>query len=98
MRTTAVRMQRAKPARFRSVLSRSVFRLLYAVFLLFSLFPASVLAHARSTSYSVWEIEENQVQVTVRVPVIELQRSLAFPAASLSNLQSLDGETERALA
>ena len=98
MGTTEVRMRRAKSTRFRSVLGRSIFRLLYSVFLLFSLFPPSVLAHARSTSYSVWEIEENQVQVTVRVPVIELQRSLVFPATSLSNLRSLDGETERALA
>jgi len=69
-------------------------------FLLALLFcaPPSVFAHARSTSYSTWEIHENRARVTVRVPLIELQRlgfSLSF---SSSHIQPVDGDTERRIA
>ena len=61
------------------------------------LLPQAVFAHAKSTSYSTWEIEGNHVQVTVRVSVIELQRSLSSFAFSLPALQHPDSDAEREL-
>ncbi len=58
--------------------------------------PQSVFAHARSISYSTWEIDGNQVHVTVRVPWIEVQRSLPLFAAS-SNQPLPENESENAL-
>jgi hypothetical protein len=59
--------------------------------------PQFVFAHARSTSYSTWEIAGNRVQVTVRVPVIELQRSLTSVAFSSLALQPHGREAEQQL-
>src|SRR5262245_8886622 len=58
--------------------------LLFLLVLLFCLTLQSVFAHARSTSYSTWEIDHNQTHVTVRVPWVEVQRSLSFFIASSS--------------
>ena len=58
--------------------------------------PQSVFAHTRSTSYSTWEINGNQVRVTVRVPWVEVQRSFPLFAASSSQIL-LENELENAL-
>lgn len=89
-----VRIQKAKYRRFMSVFSHSVSWLLYSVFLLLLLFPPSVLAHARSTSYSTWEIHGNRAQVTVYVPAIELQRLGSSPALPSADVQQRDGKAE----
>ena len=60
--------------------------------------PQLAFAHARSTSYSTWEIAGNRAQVTVRISVIEFQRlglSLAFPSAEP---RPWNDETEQAIA
>ncbi|MGH9428415.1 MAG: hypothetical protein ACRD2L_19185, partial [Terriglobia bacterium] len=60
------------------------------------LVPQSAFAHAKSTSYSAWKIDGNQVHVTVRVPWIEVQRSLPLFASSSRQLLP-EGEFENAL-
>jgi hypothetical protein len=55
--------------------------LLSLLVLLFCLTPQPVFAHTKSTSYSTWEIDQNQVRITIRVPLIEVQRALPFFAA-----------------
>ena len=62
------------------------------------LLPSPVFAHAKSTSYSTWEIDGNRVRVTARIPWLELQRS--FPSASFSSPDMLvvSSELEQKLA
>lgn len=65
--------------------------------LLIFLFPQSAFAHAKTTSYSSWEIEGEQVRVTVRIPWIELQRSLPSASRSFPDLLVPGSEVERIL-
>jgi hypothetical protein len=66
--------------------------------LLSILLPRPVFAHAKSTSYSTWEIDENRVRVTVRIPWIELQRSLLSVSSLSPELLVSGSESERELA
>lgn len=74
------------------MLSMHVSALLLALFFI----PQIAFAHARSTSYSTWEIDGNQIRVTVRVPWSEVQRSLP-PFASSSSQLLPENEFENAL-
>src|SRR3989442_7210762 len=65
--------------------------------LLILLLPQSVFAHAKSTSYSTWEIDGSRVRVTARIPWIELQRSLLSAALSSPEVLVPGSESEREL-
>ncbi|MBM4255428.1 MAG: HupE/UreJ family protein [Deltaproteobacteria bacterium] len=69
---------------------------LLLVSLLFS--PQAAFAHTKSTSYSTWEITGTRAHVTVRVPIIELQRSLLSDAAASPTLLTDDGASAWQLA
>lgn len=65
--------------------------------LLILLLPSPVFAHAKSTSYSTWEIDGNRVRITARIPWIELQRSLLSSSLSSPDRLIPGSESEREL-
>jgi len=71
--------------------------LIFLLVLLTLLLPQSVFAHAKSTSYSTWEIDGNRVRVTARLPWIELQRSLLSASLSSPAMLVPGSESERDL-
>ena len=80
MRMNGVGIQELVHRRFAPLFALCTSCSLFLILLL--LRPGVVLAHARSISYSTWEISGSQAQVTVRVPVIELHRAgLSFAGA-----------------
>ena len=70
---------------------------IFLLVLLTLLLPQSVFAHAKSTSYSTWEIDGNRVRVTARLPWIELQRSLLSASLSSPAMLVPGSESEREL-